>query len=203
MLTGFHGAHVTLGALILSIMLIRILRGHFDAEHHFGFEAASWYWHFVDGLDRPVHLRLRDLTATGESEMPGRVAVQLAAVEAPGDQRQGRRGEHHADGQRIDHAGTMALVLTRKNRPLNRLTRVASSSRTIATFNMVGLRRWGFMQYSQRLGEAGRNDRRSMRGAFRPGLLPTLVVLGLLPVLLWLGTWQLQRADEKRALLAS
>ena len=43
--------------------------------------------------------------------MPGRVAVQLAAVEAPGDQRQGRRGEHHADGQRIDHAGTMALVL--------------------------------------------------------------------------------------------
>ena len=59
------------------------------------------------------------------------------------------------------------------------------------------------MQYSQRLGEAGRNDRRSMRGAFRPGLLPTLVVLGLLPVLLWLGTWQLQRADEKRALLAS
>ncbi len=45
----------------------------------------------------------------------------------------------------------------------------------------------GFMQYSQRLGEAGRNDRRSMRGAFRPGLLPTLVVLGLLPVLLWLG----------------
>ena len=61
----------------------------------------------------------------------------------------------------------------------------------------------GFMQYSQRLGEAGRNDRRSMRGAFRPGLLPTLVVLGLLPVLLWLGTWQLQRADEKRALLAS
>ncbi|MFO6367252.1 SURF1 family protein, partial [Pseudomonas aeruginosa] len=51
----------------------------------------------------------------------------------------------------------------------------------------------GFMQYSQRLGEAGRNDRRSMRGAFRPGLLPTLVVLGLLPVLLWLGTWQLQR----------
>ncbi|EQL44791.1 hypothetical protein M770_00605 [Pseudomonas aeruginosa VRFPA03] len=60
----------------------------------------------------------------------------------------------------------------------------------------------GFMQYSQRLGEAGRNDRRSMRGAFRPGLLPTLVVLGLLPVLLWLGTWQLQRADEKRALAA-
>jgi len=48
MLTGFHGAHVTIGALILFVMLIRVLRGHFSAEQHFGFEAASWYWHFVD-----------------------------------------------------------------------------------------------------------------------------------------------------------
>jgi cytochrome c oxidase subunit 3 len=48
MLTGFHGAHVTLGTIMLLVMFIRILRGHFDAEHQFGFEAASWYWHFVD-----------------------------------------------------------------------------------------------------------------------------------------------------------
>ena len=48
MLTGFHGAHVTLGTVMLAVMLVRILRGHFDAEHQFGFEAASWYWHFVD-----------------------------------------------------------------------------------------------------------------------------------------------------------
>jgi cytochrome c oxidase subunit 3 len=48
MLTGFHGAHVTLGALMLSIMLIRIIRGHFSPDKHFGFEAAAWYWHFVD-----------------------------------------------------------------------------------------------------------------------------------------------------------
>ena len=48
MLTGFHGAHVTLGALILTIMFVRVMRGHFDADKHFGFEAASWYWHFVD-----------------------------------------------------------------------------------------------------------------------------------------------------------
>ncbi|NRH28180.1 cytochrome c oxidase subunit 3 [Pseudomonas sp. MS19] len=48
MLTGFHGAHVTLGVLMLSIMFIRILKGHFNADQHFGFEAASWYWHFVD-----------------------------------------------------------------------------------------------------------------------------------------------------------
>jgi cytochrome c oxidase subunit 3 len=48
MLTGFHGFHVTIGAIMLSVMLARIFRGHFDAEHHFGFEAAAWYWHFVD-----------------------------------------------------------------------------------------------------------------------------------------------------------
>ena len=48
MLTGFHGAHVTIGTVMLAVMLVRILRGHFDAEHQFGFEAASWYWHFVD-----------------------------------------------------------------------------------------------------------------------------------------------------------
>lgn len=48
MLTGFHGAHVTIGTIILFVMLMRVLRGHFDAEHQFGFEAASWYWHFVD-----------------------------------------------------------------------------------------------------------------------------------------------------------
>jgi len=48
MLTGFHGAHVMLGSLMLIIMLIRLQKGHFTADNHFGFEAASWYWHFVD-----------------------------------------------------------------------------------------------------------------------------------------------------------
>jgi cytochrome c oxidase subunit 3 len=48
MLTGFHGAHVTMGAIILTVMLVRILSGHFSPEQHFGFEAAAWYWHFVD-----------------------------------------------------------------------------------------------------------------------------------------------------------
>lgn len=48
MLTGFHGAHVTVGALMLAIMLLRTFRGHFTPEDHFAFEAASWYWHFVD-----------------------------------------------------------------------------------------------------------------------------------------------------------
>lgn len=48
MLTGFHGVHVMLGTLMLIIMLIRIQKGHFTADSHFGFEATSWYWHFVD-----------------------------------------------------------------------------------------------------------------------------------------------------------
>ena len=48
MLTGFHGAHVTLGAIMLSIIWLRCLKGHFTAEDHFAFEAVAWYWHFVD-----------------------------------------------------------------------------------------------------------------------------------------------------------
>jgi cytochrome c oxidase subunit 3 len=48
MLTGFHGFHVTLGAIMLSVILYRVMKGHFTADHHFGFEGAAWYWHFVD-----------------------------------------------------------------------------------------------------------------------------------------------------------
>ena len=48
LLTGFHGLHVFLGALILSVVWLRLMRGHFDERHHFAFEAAAWYWHFVD-----------------------------------------------------------------------------------------------------------------------------------------------------------
>jgi len=47
-LTGFHGAHVTIGSLILIVILFRVYLGHFSAEKHFGFEAGAWYWHFVD-----------------------------------------------------------------------------------------------------------------------------------------------------------
>ncbi len=48
MLTGFHGFHVTMGAIMLSVVLYRVLKGHFTPDHHFGFEGAAWYWHFVD-----------------------------------------------------------------------------------------------------------------------------------------------------------
>jgi cytochrome c oxidase subunit III len=48
LLTGFHGMHVTLGTLILLVVLLRILKGHFSKDKHFAFQAAAWYWHFVD-----------------------------------------------------------------------------------------------------------------------------------------------------------
>ncbi len=48
MLTGFHGLHVTLGAIMLSVILLRCMKGHFKPDSHFGFEAVAWYWHFVD-----------------------------------------------------------------------------------------------------------------------------------------------------------
>ena len=48
MATGFHGFHVILGTLFLFICMQRIIKYHFTMSHHFGFEAAAWYWHFVD-----------------------------------------------------------------------------------------------------------------------------------------------------------
>lgn len=49
LLTGFHGFHVCMGAVMLTVMFLRATtKGHFTPEDHFGFEAASWYWHFVD-----------------------------------------------------------------------------------------------------------------------------------------------------------
>lgn len=48
MLTGFHGLHVTIGAIFLTVVLFRSMKGHFSGHNHFAFEAAAWYWHFVD-----------------------------------------------------------------------------------------------------------------------------------------------------------
>lgn len=48
MLTGFHGFHVLVGMLMLLFITLRLQKGHFSAERHFGFEGAAWYWHFVD-----------------------------------------------------------------------------------------------------------------------------------------------------------
>ncbi|MFQ5984672.1 MAG: cytochrome c oxidase subunit 3 [Alphaproteobacteria bacterium] len=48
MATGFHGFHVIVGTCFLTVCLWRLYKGHFKPDHHFGFEAAAWYWHFVD-----------------------------------------------------------------------------------------------------------------------------------------------------------
>ncbi len=48
MATGFHGAHVLIGTIFLAVCLFRAMAGHFTSKQHFGFEAAAWYWHFVD-----------------------------------------------------------------------------------------------------------------------------------------------------------
>jgi cytochrome c oxidase subunit 3 len=48
MLTGFHGMHVTIGAIMLTIIWLRVVKGHFTPDKHFAFEAVAWYWHFVD-----------------------------------------------------------------------------------------------------------------------------------------------------------
>ena len=46
--TGFHGFHVIVGTIFLAVCLVRAIKGEFTVEKHFGFEAAAWYWHFVD-----------------------------------------------------------------------------------------------------------------------------------------------------------
>ena len=48
MATGFHGFHVIIGTIFLTVCLLRTMAGHFTPERHIGFEAAAWYWHFVD-----------------------------------------------------------------------------------------------------------------------------------------------------------
>lgn len=48
MLTGFHGMHVTIGAIMLTVIMLRSMKGHFTPDRHFAFEGVAWYWHFVD-----------------------------------------------------------------------------------------------------------------------------------------------------------
>ena len=92
MLTGFHGFHVLLGATMLTVILIRLIRGHFTADHHFGFEGAAWYWHFVDvggwactcsstGCDRRA--RLRPAAARIQRQGPASLAGPLRQGRGP------------------------------------------------------------------------------------------------------------------------
>lgn len=58
MATGFHGLHVIIGTIFLLICLIRHINNHFSINHHFGFEAAAWYWHFVDVVWLFLYIRI-------------------------------------------------------------------------------------------------------------------------------------------------
>lgn len=64
MATGFHGFHVIIGTIFLSVGFFRLTKNHFTKKHHFGFEAAAWYWHFVGATvqvnkEVPVALRTK------------------------------------------------------------------------------------------------------------------------------------------------
>src|SRR3546814_12812212 len=90
--------------------------------------------------------------------------------------------------------------LTRKNNPLNRLTSVATNNRTIAALSMSDSTTGVLgVEYSQPY----RHIRLLGMSGFRPGLLTTLLVLAMLPVLVWLGFWPLERGEQEPDLLAS
>ena len=69
MATGFHGFHVLVGTLFLIVCLFRALAGHFKPEQHFGFEAAAWYWHFVDVVWLFLFAAVYVWASTGATEM--------------------------------------------------------------------------------------------------------------------------------------
>ena len=116
MLTGFHGFHVFVGMLMLLFITMRLMKGHFTPERHFGFEGAAWYWHFVDVVWLGLYIarllalarrsrsiaKRREAPLCGSSPAPQlaeRNAGRVDPAERPGDEdadeqqhRQRRRG---------------------------------------------------------------------------------------------------------------
>jgi hypothetical protein len=193
MLTGFHGAHVTIGTIILFVMLMRIMRGHFDAEHHFGFEAASWYWHFVD----VVWIGCSSSFMCFEALYHGACDTSWPLKKPQAIKPTVITARAHATVKAMTRRLELLSSLTRKNRPLNRLATVAISIRTMAALSM---------------GDSGGRDALSIAGdenflarheALSPGLAPTLVVALLLPLLVGLGFWQLGRGRKARCWTAT
>ncbi|MBL8805305.1 MAG: cytochrome c oxidase subunit 3 [Rhodospirillales bacterium] len=70
MATGFHGFHVLVGTIFLIVCLVRAIKGHFTPERHFGFEAAAWYWHFVDVVWLFLFVVIY-VTGQGPTSLPG------------------------------------------------------------------------------------------------------------------------------------
>src|SRR3546814_17337534 len=85
MLTGFHGAHVTLGTIMLAIIWLRCAKGHFSKDAHFAFEAVAWYWHFVDvvwlGLFLFVYVMSRTRASRPRTTFPHRAEKALPLLQ--------------------------------------------------------------------------------------------------------------------------
>ena len=80
MATGFHGFHVIIGTIFLIVCLLRRYGGDFTPKQHFGFEAAAWYWHFVDVV---WLFLLRCIYVWGAGRTPAGPLTEGAAEEAP------------------------------------------------------------------------------------------------------------------------
>jgi hypothetical protein len=112
MLTGFHGFHVTLGVTMLIVILFRCVAGHFKPDHHFGFEAVSWYWHFVDVVWLLLFIFVYWVFACPAGTDPLEAALGYPAEVIRSDQdHEYQERERDADGERDHHAVAAALVL--------------------------------------------------------------------------------------------
>jgi heme/copper-type cytochrome/quinol oxidase subunit 3 len=120
MLTGFHGLHVTIGAIMLTVIWLRVLRGHFTPHNHFAFEAVAWYWHFVDvvwlGLFVFVYwlasaVSGRLLVRRGDQQRVGRDEPEI-----PGEhqQRKQRDRQRDAHGERAHEPAGVLLAVARQ-----------------------------------------------------------------------------------------
>ncbi len=194
MLTGFHGLHVFVGTLMLLFITLRLQRGHFTPERHFGFEGAAWYWHFVDvvwlGLYVVVLLDLRwapgppGSPADGE---PGRLnPAQL--IRDPDEDEQGHR-QPHPPGQGPHHAArgrSAGLPVTQHG---------TTGQGQGGDDGQQGQSKDQF--HATRLWAVPRGGHSEMT----PGTARVIAcVAGLATVLATaaLGQWQLRRADEKQ-----
>ena len=124
MLTGFHGLHVTIGAIMLTVIWLRVLKGHFTPDRHFAFEAwpgtgTSWTWSGWDCLSSCIGCR-SGFSRNALKPLPlSRRSVRLNQTRLPGDHQQQEqdRRERDPDRQRAHDAARSVLVLHEKEQP--------------------------------------------------------------------------------------